>query len=178
MMPYPNSHVAERLGFDRRVLNSYLGQLYLRKRLNNIHLELYNPARPPMLNASGVPTATIITEMEGMLNLSFLSTEFKFEFSDPPAGDILSARIRAKYWGARVITYRFHIRRILELNFQSMSNQSQMAASGFSSDNAITPEMIGYAVKGVGALIESTRAFHGLKEKRFVVTNIFGTAHA
>ncbi|KAL2014990.1 hypothetical protein VTK56DRAFT_6549 [Thermocarpiscus australiensis] len=38
--------------------------------------------------------------------------------------------------------------------------------------------VIEYATRGVRALIESTRAFHGLKEKRFIVTNIFGTAHA
>lgn len=42
----------------------------------------------------------------------------------------------------------------------------------------ITQDTIEYAKKGIRALIESTRAFHGLPDKRFVVTNIFGTAHA
>ena len=36
----------------------------------------------------------------------------------------------------------------------------------------------GAGPKGVKALIESTRAFHGVEDKRFIITNVFGTAHA
>jgi hypothetical protein len=188
MMPYPNIQVAKGLGFDEHVLQSYLAQLYLRKRLNQIHGMLYNPEKPLPLNAtSGAPGGNIIDYIQETISMRFVPPEFKFEPSDPPAGEILSARLRAKYWGAKVITYRPFVRQILEFNFQKMSNESPMPASDFRSgvvvpvigpNNDIPPQMIEYAVKGVGALIESTRAFHGLREKRYVVTNIFGTAHA
>lgn len=38
--------------------------------------------------------------------------------------------------------------------------------------------MVEYACKGIAALIKSTEAFHGLRNKRFGMTNVFGTAHA
>lgn len=186
IMPYPNIQVAKALGFDEHVLQSYLAQLYLRKTLNQIHGMLYNPEKPlPLDVTSGA--ANIIEYIQETMHLRFVPPEFMFQPTDPPASDILSARLRAKYWGAQVITYRPFVRQILEFNFQKTANDSPLPASDFRSgvvvpvigpDNDIPPQMIEYAVKGVGALIESTRAFHGLKEKRFIVTNIFGTAHA
>lgn len=37
---------------------------------------------------------------------------------------------------------------------------------------------IGLATKGIKALVESIKAFHGLGDKLPVIGNIFGTAHA
>lgn len=189
IMPYPNINLAEEAGFDGHVLRSYLAQLYLRKSLNSIHGMLYNPEKPqPLLPTAGAPGGNIIDYIQRSLDMRFVPPEFKFGHNDPPAGDILSARLRAKYWGAQVITYRPFVRQILELNFQkTVGPDSPMPPSDFRSDvsvpvigpdNGIPPEMIEYAVKGVRALIESTRAFHGLKEKRFIITNVFGTSHA
>ncbi|KAK4149959.1 hypothetical protein C8A00DRAFT_46542 [Chaetomidium leptoderma] len=186
MMPYPNIHVARGLGFEEHVLQSYLAQLYLRKSLNQIHGILYNP-EIPLHGPSSAPGSNIIEYIQTSLDMRFVPPEFKFMRNDPPAGDILAARLRAKYWGAHVITYRPFVRQILEANFQKTSDESPMPASDFRSgvvvpvigpDKEIPPQMIEYAVKGVQALIESTRAFHGLKEKRFIITNVFGTAHA
>ncbi|KAH7132792.1 hypothetical protein EDB81DRAFT_950220 [Dactylonectria macrodidyma] len=42
----------------------------------------------------------------------------------------------------------------------------------------IDPKVVELAKKGLRALIESTRAFHGLGTERPIITNIFGTAHA
>ncbi|KAK3933897.1 hypothetical protein QBC46DRAFT_274875, partial [Diplogelasinospora grovesii] len=42
----------------------------------------------------------------------------------------------------------------------------------------IPEQVIEYAAKGILALIESTRAFHNVEDKRFIITNVFGTAHA
>jgi hypothetical protein len=42
----------------------------------------------------------------------------------------------------------------------------------------IDPQVVELAKKGIKALIESTRAFHGLGDKRPIITNVFGTAHA
>lgn len=38
--------------------------------------------------------------------------------------------------------------------------------------------MINRAQKGIWALIQCSGSFHGLKDERFVITNVFGTAHA
>ncbi|KAK4104353.1 hypothetical protein N658DRAFT_251087 [Parathielavia hyrcaniae] len=193
IMPFPNTNLAQELGFKQDVLQSYLAQLYLRKKLNTIHGMLYNPDKPlPSPLAQGPESRpNIIDYIEESLDMRdqrWIPAEFKFQPTDPPAEDILSARLRAKYWGAQVITYRQFVRTILEVNFsKTMSHGSPMPESDFRSglmvpvvgpDKDIPPEMYQYAKKGVRALIESTRAFHGLKEKRYVVTNIFGTAHA
>jgi hypothetical protein len=126
--------------------------------------------------------------------MQFVPPEFKFEHSDPPAPDILSARLRAKYWGAQVITHRPFIRQILEFNHKAKSESFESPLSTYSefrSDvmvpaigaDARTPgdipqQVIEYAAKGILALIESTRAFHNVEVKQFIITNVFGTAHA
>src|SRR5688500_15587867 len=100
MMPYPNIILAKPLGFSDRVLRSYLAQLYLRKSLNVIHQMLYNPEDPQALQRQdGTPAGTIVEYLQKSLDTRFVPPEFKFKQSDPPAQDILSARLRAKYWG-------------------------------------------------------------------------------
>ncbi|KAK3378604.1 hypothetical protein B0H63DRAFT_252269 [Podospora didyma] len=172
IMPYPNIDILEYQGFDPHVLQSYLAQLYLRKSLNQIHQMLYNPEN---IQAQGVPSANIIEYIQNSLDLRFVPPTFKFKQSDAPAPDILSARLRAKYWGAQVITYRPFIRHILESNYISTDEPVGAAPKP---EHVITPEMTEYAVKGIRALVESTRAFHGVADKRFIITNVFGTAHA
>ena len=92
-----------------------------------------------------------------------------------PVTDILEARIRAKYYGAEVITYRHFILKVLK--------QGSTGESG----NEIAPgrlhdaQVLDYAKCGIRALIFSTRAFYGLGdpgEDRPIVTNVWGTAHA
>ncbi|KAK0614037.1 hypothetical protein B0T14DRAFT_570023 [Immersiella caudata] len=191
MMPYPNINLARQLGFSDRVLRSYLAQLYLRKSLNVIHQMLYNPENPQPLQAQdGTPAGTIVEYIQKSLDIRFVPPEFKFKLSDPPAQDILSARLRAKYWGANVITYRPFIRQILEHNHKTLlgpkagepgdyrDNLAQQGVEDPLSPGGITQEVIDNAVRGIRALIESTRAFHGVPDKRFIITNVFGTAHA
>jgi len=186
MMPYPNISLAKSHGFDDHVLQSYLAQLYLRKSLNQIHNMLYNPEKPDPLQApTGTPAGNIIDYIQNSLDMRFVPPEFKFKHNDPPADDILAARLRAKYWGAQVITYRPFVRQILEHNFATKAAQS---SGDFRNDaptapevipqGEITNELIENAAKGIRALIESTRPFHNLQDKRFVITNVFGTAHA
>lgn len=86
------------------------------------------------------------------------------------ATDILGARLRAKFYGAQVITYRFCVLRLLGA---ARSTLPEIAI-----DVQTEKE---YASIGLRALIYSTRAFHGLGtpgEKRLNVTNVWGTAHA
>ncbi|KAK3325156.1 hypothetical protein B0H66DRAFT_111245 [Apodospora peruviana] len=190
IMPYPNINLAKQQGFDEHILQSYLAQLYLRKSLNQIHQMLYNPENQRPLKAdSGTPTEGIINYIQDTLDMRFVPPEFKFKQTDPPASDILAARLRAKYWGAQVITYRPFIRQILELSHRQTSMESPAPVSSTDgsmpvlSPDAMTPngvprDVLEYALKGIQALIESTRAFHGIKDKRFIITNVFGTAHA
>lgn len=180
IMPYPNINMATGLGFDEHVLRSYLAQLYLRKNLNQIHQTLYNPENPQPLETHSAGGG-IIEIIQNSLDMRFVPPEFKFLESDPPAKDILSARLRAKYWGARVITFRPFIRQILEHNFdKAMSTTSPMqgvSPAGRIQDD-FSDDVKAYAQKGIKALVESTRAFHGVEDKRFIITNVFGTAHA
>jgi hypothetical protein len=205
-MPYPNVDLAmakdgSRNGFSSEVLMSYTTQLYLRRTLNEIHQKLYNPElETPAEGVSGLPsrphpTSTVYQYLIDQLQLEFVPSMFKFDPEDPkPASDILGARLRAKYWGAQNITLRPFIRQIMQFNFERSRNARNSPApisGGFSSDftaPAIGPEaksdkdiddiIIDHAQKGIWALIQSTRSFHGLKDERFVITNVFGTAHA
>lgn len=192
LLPYPNLPVMRsQLGFSDAVAYSYAAQLYLRKRLNKISGSLYDPNK--MLKAS--EQRAVLAEIEeDLLNNSHVWLGlYKFDVNDPPARDILSARIRAKFWGANVITYRPSIKEVLDFSYKRYNEtpiESQPSfpgrtVTGWPSvpDDARTPSDIDPVVfenakKGVDAIIKSTTAFHGLEDKRFVITNVFGTAHA
>jgi hypothetical protein len=172
-----------------RVLQSYMGQLYLRKHLNTIHGMVYsanaaNASLPTILNAVG-DTRQRVESME------WVPQDFHFRETDPPAGDILSARLRAKYWGAQVITHRPCVKVILDLSYrlraaEAKADGNRPIARTMEEVSQATINEMGrlqsivwdYAQKGIHALIESTQAFHGLGEKRPIITNVFGTAHA
>jgi hypothetical protein len=94
-----------------------------------------------------------------------IAPNLKWDEEELPATDILGARLRAKFYGAQVITYRKFLLSILQL----------------SPNEKIKPDVVQYAIRCIKALIKSTMAFHGLGDpgsKRLLVTNIWGTAHA
>jgi hypothetical protein len=118
-----------------------------------------------------------------------------WDATDPPANDILGARLRAKFYGAQVITYRHFVLKILdysaskERNFPSDTVNTEFVdgirvpkiPSDISSAEGIDPRVLEYARLCIKALVNSTSAFHGLGEigkHRPIVTNIWGTAHA
>ncbi|WQF76967.1 Putative zn(2)Cys(6) fungal-type DNA-binding domain-containing protein [Colletotrichum destructivum] len=199
-MPWPNMALME-LDFSVRVRNSYIGQLYLRKTLNSIHTLLYDPKGQ---HVSVYDKMKKVQALEQQLrSMTWVSNDFRFKEEDPPATDLLDARLRAKYWGARVIIYRPFIRFILEVSEGlkqrvddlRMLNKENVGAIGvFNPHDAsalvghgshdirghdeLDPEVKSWAERGINALIQSTRAFHGVDSKRLLVTNIFGTAHA
>ena len=114
----------------------------------------------------------------------------KWDEDDRPASDILRARLRAKFYGARVITYRDFVLRMLQPSSTGSKSRGYQIPNnlmrGFdlpsSSANAeIDPTVVHYAEQCIKALIKSTQAFHGLGDpgsRRLIVTNIWGTAHA
>lgn len=195
MIPYPNATLAGDMGFDPRVLASFTAQLYLRKALNQVHQMLYDPTKPQQDPLPEVlrPDSdfNIVDYIESALNMDFVPQQFKFDKDDPPAGDILSARLRAKYYGALVITFRPFIKQIVHFNLRATLNSRNPISAESRSDvtvpvinpeatiaKDIDPLLIEYARKGIEALIQSTKAFHGLGHQRFIITNVFGTAHA
>ncbi|GKU08132.1 unnamed protein product [Fusarium langsethiae] len=190
-MPHPNMSLLE--GFNQRILDSYPGQLYLRTHLNSIHRMFYAPEDPAKAGKDKFTNVDVVSK--AVCGMNWVAPSFAFREDDPPADNVLAARLRAKYWGAQVITYRPFIQQIL-LFSHSIKNHASCpnflnASSEFRQDvNApmihskartirdIDPRVVELAKKGIKALIESTRAFHGLGDKRPIITNIFGTAHA
>ncbi|KAK6206237.1 hypothetical protein QIS74_13656 [Colletotrichum tabaci] len=198
-MPWPNMALMD-ADFSVRVRDSYIGQLYLRKTLNTIHTLLYDPKEQ---HDSVHDKMKKVQALEQQLrSMTWVSNDFRFKEEDPPATDLLDARLRAKYWGARVIIYRPFIRFILEVSegLKQRADDSGMlkenidatgvfdphdssapvghGSHGIREHDELDPEVKAWAERGIKALIQSTRAFHGVDSKRLLVTNIFGTAHA
>ncbi|KAK8050625.1 hypothetical protein PG994_012355 [Apiospora phragmitis] len=187
-MPYPNINLALQ-GYSNAIVSSYSAQLYLRKQLNLIHELFYNPS-----SRNDRTTEEKMEYLQTSLETSrhqWVPAEFTFKDSDPPAGDILSARLRAKYWGSQNILYRPFIDIILHPDRPSDGLFSQtphrlhdtVDTSMYPLPPNMTvetfPRALTYAARGINALIESTRAFHGLDPRhRLLVTNVFTTAHA
>ncbi|KAK0638903.1 hypothetical protein B0T16DRAFT_234526 [Cercophora newfieldiana] len=193
-MPYPNTTLAKTCGFDERILQSYLAQLYLRKSLNVMHQTFYNPNPPIPTEPKRYPSSmpALVEYVQRSLDQTFVPALFKFKLTDPPADEILHARLRAKFWGCNVITYRPYIQRIVEQNYMRMGSNTGEPQSdayldlpalpGLEDDvlppGGINDTLIANAYKGIRALVESTQAFHRVPDKRFIITNVFGTAHA
>lgn len=176
-MPYPFPDTTSPDGFKAYVLESYMAQLFLRNQLNSIHKNLYDGRRNP----NTIDRSKINLFTEALQKELWVPSQFKFQDEDPPANEILAARLRAKYWGAQVIIHRFFIRRIIDYNYwqrMKRSNPNVVIPPDTPQESPLTQENIQLAQRGIQALVESTRAFHGLPDKRFVVTNVFGTAHA
>jgi len=95
--------------------------------------------------------------------------DVRWEDTDPPADNILEARLRAKLYGGIVITYRHCLRAVLNLPFKS-------------STTTIPTKVLAMARKCVVAMICSTEAFlHAMNNQgggRLIVTNVWGTCHA
>ncbi|RYP66369.1 hypothetical protein DL770_008810 [Monosporascus sp. CRB-9-2] len=196
-MPYPNLVLANSQGFSERVLQGYSAQLYLRKKLNQVHNLLYDQRRsqdPRQLVedpeiVEGI--RRIQAELRDARNI-WVPQLYRWNDDDPPAGDILSARLRAKYWGSQVIIYRVFIRSILEGETSPAQGYAGRPPHANDWASPVGVEVDGRVVSmnvdrrtlesarlGIHALIESTRAFHGIdSNERLIITNVFGTAHA
>ncbi|KAI1178100.1 hypothetical protein F4777DRAFT_142652 [Nemania sp. FL0916] len=186
-MPWPNSIFAINQGVEPHVAQGYLAQLYLRKQLNRVHNLLYDPER-----VSGRDDQTIndeINEIQAVLKSArdtWVPRAYKWHDDDPLPQEILGARLRAKYWGSQVILYRPFLKKILDGDPQSPAyfhDHGHETMTSRASNGKKTTDHDSHTIKNaqiaIRALIESTRAFHGLDStKRIIITNVFGTAHA
>lgn len=205
-MPHPNLQAARDIdGLDSLILESYTAQLYLRKHLNTLHNMFYNPEGWCLLKGIRLVANlridsqgdkpnyfATIEACEGSLSqIDIVAPNMRWEEDDPPATDILGARLRAKFYGARVITYRDFVLKILEHSAANSKFRGQQISKDFKSGvsvptlkadmREIDPKILQYAEMGIKSLIKSTTAFYGLGDpghKRLIVTNIWGTAHA
>lgn len=184
-MPHPNMSLLE--GFPQRVLDSYPGQLYMRTHLNSIHRMFYSPKEDESILDQAAKLRDVQLVSDAVAGMHWVAPSFAFKEQDEPARDILSARLRAKYWGAQMITYRPFIRYIMQLSrstprdevpeVKPSKNIPRMPRYQYSVAKLYTA-LLQCGERGIFALMESTKAFHGLGEERPIITNVFGTAHA
>ena len=190
-MPYPNLELA--VGYSDSVMSNYSAQLYLRKQLNLIHKMLYSPVKLEGPKKSIEEKMLAMQESLAHSREQWVPRQYMWNDDDPPASNILAARLRAKYWGSQVILYRPFLDAMLHPQKSAhglfvprpdgLLEDPQIDLSDdpvpSNMDRSTWPRALRYARRGVRALVESTRAFHGLDPtKRFIVTNHFTTAHA
>ncbi|KAF2213644.1 hypothetical protein CERZMDRAFT_120850 [Cercospora zeae-maydis SCOH1-5] len=178
---------------DDNMLIYYSAQLFLRRRLNRAHKEMYGKAS---LDQPLLEVQEMLQGHESILQSwrQGLPEPLKWEDDDPPPADILSARLRAKYWGARYVMnrpfldYCLHIMPGLKDNIPV----DQVARDSFGNPRDKADIHLFRAIQQLGdrevwaatrrcidAAMQSTVAFDGLaKFGRLIVTNIHGTAHA
>lgn len=193
-MPYPNTSFVINHGYPPDVCASYFAQLHLRRQLNEIHSHLYNPdkiSRPQSPETIDEGIEGLQTQLKNAREV-WVPKAFRWLDPEPPAGDILSARLRAKYWGSQVIIYRPFVRHLLDherIPYGAYKDARFPHPDDFASlgielgdqpiPHGVDPRTLNYARLGIEALIQSTRAFHGMpRGQRIIVTNVFGTAHA
>jgi hypothetical protein len=215
-MPAPNFLAAvEYDKFDSIQIESYMTQLQLRKHLNQLHTMFYKPEEsegeqrislsrklyliriePQASKPSFYPTIEAVEQ--NLKDILGLAPQLSWRETDPPAKNILGARLRAKYYGAEVITYRSFVLKLLvdtaakspksttvgiiqEYKSNIVDLPSGGAITRTTRSEDIDPKVWIYAERCITALINSTTAFYQLGDPgrdRLIVTNIWGTAHA
>lgn len=177
-MPQPNLQHMIYCGIDERVASSYYGQLWLRKMLNKAHTMLYGPKSERENFSLITLVETLLENLTGGEHLWW--PKHHPREPETPADNILDARLRAKYWGAMNIICRPIIKSILQGDIQTNQVDANLDRTD-SLNELVDPHdstVLEIARRGINALLHSTKAFHGLRERRYIVTNIFGTAHA
>ncbi|ROT41340.1 hypothetical protein SODALDRAFT_271152 [Sodiomyces alkalinus F11] len=189
-MPHPN---LTDFNWTFLARESYLALLVLRSHGNLITKTFYSN-EPPEGSRKPGEAVSLETAQAFMWSMKWVPETFKFSNTDPPATDMLTARVRAKYWGFQVITLRPFIKMILDFTERQMT-EARTGAAGFPGTRPhnprepyidarvklyedIDPAIIESAKEGIFALVQSTEAFHGLKNERLILTNFFGTAMA
>ncbi|KAF4547468.1 Fungal Zn(2)-Cys(6) binuclear cluster domain-containing protein 14 [Elsinoe fawcettii] len=167
-------------------LKSYLALLTLRKWLNETHSELYGRNLPTI---EPTQLAQILDHNFKILHL--FRNVHKWDDSEPPAGNILEARKRAKYYGAAYIRLRPYLDYVLhakggvkhgrhpgDMARDAYGRPRKNEAALFGAIATLPDDVVTYrATLCVQSAIQSTLAFDGIKG-RLIVTNIMGTSHA
>lgn len=211
-MPWPNFRAAHEEDKICTALQaeSYGAQLFLRNHLNTIHSKVYGPN---ILTGRSLeedyrldrPVPRIVNDLIDQLpNIkSAMAPRMLWRDGDPPARDLLEARLRAKYAGMENITYRPFLKMVLnrpsrldpEAPMEGPAEMGRLRREGgpagapaAAGEEVVSEEVLGYAKRCLDAMIASTRAFWGVARPgpskssaplpRLIVTNVWGTAHA
>ncbi|KAF9880736.1 C6 zinc finger domain-containing protein [Colletotrichum karsti] len=194
-VPWPNALImGNELPFHE--VQHYMAQLYLRKALNSLHGELYKPSDVTPMDIK----LSKISGLDKTLRSMEWARGLSFSEQDPPANTFLEARLRAKYWGTQVITYRPFVKLVLDISAKlqqrtdgATPNSDTAGGLGLftkgdatafvghgieSHQDLVNTDTIQYAKRCIEALFKSTESFHNVDHERLLVTNIFGTALA
>lgn len=164
-------------------LNYYNLQLFLRKALNEMHSNVYGKTLPSMKLSQ---LAKILESNE--VNLDSFRITYKWNDAEPPAEDILEARLRAKFYGARYISLRPYLDYVLhamraggapescakDAYGRPRNNEMKLYAAIATRSKDFINER---AKRCVESAILSTEAFDRVPG-RLIVTSIVGTSHA
>lgn len=182
--------IEDKDGYDT-ILLFYTAQTFLRKRLNQVHKEMYGNS---CLEQTISQVREMLHEHENILGYwrSTLPPQLTWVDDDPPPENILEARLRAKYWGARYVInrpfldYALHImphvkggRSVEDAATDVNENPREKAEIHlFNAIASMSENEIWMAAKRcIDAAMKSTVAFDNVPD-RLIVTNIHGTAHA
>ncbi|KFZ15957.1 hypothetical protein V501_02491 [Pseudogymnoascus sp. VKM F-4519 (FW-2642)] len=171
IMPWPNLIMAEKNNeISAKASWCYSMQLVYRRKLNIIHRDLYGPGKEheyQLAEMNKLPKFPYINAMiEELKKVMDTNPNLVWGEDDPPSSDILEARLRAKMYGAEVITTRHFLRMVLNSQYDGGKNI------------AISPPIMEFARQCIRAMFHSAQAFWGIKGGRLVVTNAWGTSHA
>lgn len=173
------------------ILIYYTAQMYLRKRLNMVHREMYGP------DCADKPLDEVRDMLQGHENIlelwrNSLPPQLRWRDEDPPASNILAARLRAKYWGAKYVVNRPFLDYALHIlpYVRDGTSVHEVARDVHGNYRDKAEINLFEAIEGLGeaavwrasmrcieAAMQSTIALDGAGQ-RLVVTNIHGTAHA
>ncbi|TKA83279.1 hypothetical protein B0A55_00792 [Friedmanniomyces simplex] len=176
---------------DPNILMFYTSQMYLRTKLNQVHRELYGS------DCLGKPLEQVREMLVGHENIlgawrKGLPPGLRWDDDDPPPEDILSARLRAKYWGARYVVNRPFLDYALHIMPHVTDGEKVRAVAKDVHNNprddaevhlfeaiAGMPrvDITQACLRCIAAAMQSTVALDGVRD-RLIVTNIHGTAHA
>lgn len=172
----------------------YSAQLFLRRRLNQVHRQMYGK------DSMSLPLAEVremLTGHESILSewRRGLPALLRWKDDDDPPKDILNARLRAKYWGARYVINRPFLDYALHVipHVRDGKTVEEVAVDGYNNPRDKADVHLFKAIQQMGddqifesahrciyAAMKSTVAFDGIIDggERLIVTNIHGTAHA
>lgn len=177
---------------DIDIFQYYISQLYLRRRLNNAHQVLYGHVLRNQ-SVENVRESLQAQQREIQHFRQCLTERLSWSDDDPPASNILAARLRAKWYGASYVIHRPFLDYALHImprvgTGECTVEEAARDAEGkprdqadimlFKSMQSMPDEEIWAATKQcIAAALQSTVALDGMSG-RLIVTNIHGTAHA
>ncbi|KAK0263881.1 hypothetical protein LTS09_002232 [Friedmanniomyces endolithicus] len=177
---------------DPLIVFFYTSQVYLRNKLNEVHRQVYGS------EYADKPLGEVRDMLMGHEFIlggwrDALPVGLRWDNDDdPPPEDILPARLRAKYWGARYVVNRPFLDYALHIMPHVKAGMAVRAVAKDVHNNprdeaemrlfeAIATMSEGDVIQGchrcIAAAMQSTIALDNVPD-RLIVTNIHGTAHA